>query len=103
MPMSSGCCHETRQIRNNAFECRYCGMVFVGVNRRSPDFDRIMDAVQRRETNEVGRHLSSMNIPVTHVDLGSMPQDVISIKSQMEQMEKALSLFSEVLKDALQT
>ena len=104
MPSSPHLCrHETRQIRETAFECYHCGMIFFGVERSHPDINRIMEDCCNRKMGEVGRHLSSMNIPVTHVDLGSMPQDVTTIKSSIEELDKTLLIFSEILKDALQS
>ncbi len=97
------CLHEIRQLQEHAFECHHCGMVFFGVERSHPDIHRIMDSCQRKKMNEVGRHLSSMNIPVTHVDLGSMPQDVTIMKSKIDDLDKTLLIFSEILKDALQS
>ena len=97
------CRHELRQIQENAFECHYCRIIFFGVERSHPNISRIMDSCQRNHIDEVGRHLSSMDIPVTHVDLGSMPQDVTIMKSKIEDLDKTLLIFSEILKDALQS
>jgi len=37
-----------------------------------------------------------------HVDLGTIPQDILDTKNQLKEMEKALSMFAEVLKSVIQ-
>ena len=45
----------------------------------------------------------TLNREHIHIDLGVMPQDIASMKDQINQMEKALSNFAEILRDALQS
>lgn len=116
--MSRDCLHtDIGQIYYNAFECNRCRMVFFGIEKSDPRCSKAMHSMHtygRGYANpdifidpisSIGsisqRHTSQ--VPVVHVDLGSMPQDVISMKTRMDELEKSLSLFVDILKNAIRT
>ena len=106
MPFSlRRCPHDVRQSAEHIFECLRCGTMFVSVNRNNPNLGRIIDSLNRTHSfpdtyldPHTGHTVNSMN-----VDLGPIPEDIHIIKDKMDDMEKTLLIFSEILKDALQS
>ena len=97
------CRHEVRQIAEHVFQCIHCGTVFPGIHKNDPNLGRILDSLIRNHSFSdmyVGSHGGHS---INSVDLGSIPEDLNVIKSTMKELEKTLFIFSEILKDALQT
>mgnify|MGYP000639300785 CR=1 FL=1 len=110
MPYSR-CDHDMRsihQISYDAFECRICGMIFFGIDRDDPRQKPAIEHMRQGRTIDPDiylgdpRHMHSGQT-YAYVDLGTIPQDIIDTKDQLKEMEKALSVFVEVLKSAIQS
>ena len=74
----------------------------LGIERKDP---RFTDAMNYMTSGGVPRRHPDMHTDQTHVhvNLGTIPQDILDTKNQLKEMEKALSMFAEVLKSAIQT
>ena len=99
------------QIDYDAFECCNCGMVFFGIDKNHPQFQNAIDYMRNGphssrpggiDPNLYIRAQTASYSPYK-VDLGSMPQDVLSMKDRMGELEETLSVFAEILKSAIQT
>ncbi len=107
MPLLPLCRHDVRQTAEHAFECLKCGTMFLGVDRRDPNLGHMIDRINR------GYGLADIYLDphsgktidreFIHVDLGSMPEDVTLLKAKMDELEKTLSLFADILKHAVQS
>ena len=78
-------------------ECRRCGRTTHYMNF----IQELSRALQRFEGRELPPGASH-----THVDLGTIPEDVSNIKhrlDKLDELEKTLSLFADILKHALQS
>lgn len=105
MPYLPRCRHDARQIANHVFECTRCGTMFVGIDQRDPNLSHILSALNGRDPISNPSSYNNDRIQCTnavHIDLGTIPQDILDTKNQLKEMEKALSLFAEVLKNVVQ-
>ena len=101
------CRHDVRQIAAHMFECTRCGTMFLGVDRRDPNLGRAMDRINGGHSFANvyldPRSGKTIDREFIHVDLGSMPEDIILLKAKMDELEKTLSLFADILKHAVQS
>ncbi len=109
-------CHHpgVHQVAYNAFECHDCRMVFFGVDRRDHRFQALIDSMHISGSQKIDPNIllspspyptqtQTREIPVVHVDLGSVPEDVTLLKAKMDELERTLSLFADILKHAVQS
>ena len=99
MPYLPHCRHDVRQSAEHVFECLRCGTMFPGVNRNNPNLGRIIDSLNRGNDfppayldSHTGHSVNSIN-----------PEDIDEIKYKLNELDKTLLIFSEILKDALQS
>ena len=101
------CRHDVRQTAEHMFECLRCGTIFLGIDRRDPNLGRTIDSINRghglADTYLGSSDGKTIDREFIHVDLGSMPEDVTLLKAKMDELERTLSLFADILKHALQT
>ena len=107
MPSLPHCKHDVRQIAADMFECIRCGTIFLGIDRRNPNLGRMIDSMNRghglADTYLGPSGGKTIDREFIHVDLGSMPEDVTLLKAKMDELEKTLSLFADILKHAVQS
>ena len=107
MPRLPDCRHDVKQMANHGFECFNCGTVFLGIDRRDPNLGRIMDNMHKgyslADIYLDPRSGKTIDREFIHVDLGSMPEDVTLLKAKMDELERTLSLFADILKHAVQS
>lgn len=90
-------------------------MWFFGIDRSNPRFQDAQDSITSNGglinpdiyigsiDPHSGRPSSHFQPTHVQVNLGTIPQDIIDTKNQLKEMEKALSMFAEILKNALQS
>ena len=107
MPSLPHCKHDVRQIAKHGFECLHCGTIFLGMDRRDPKLGYMIDRINGGHSFAdiyLDPHSrKTIDREFIHVDLGSMPEDVTLLKAKMDELERTLSLFADILKHAVQS
>ena len=102
-----GCQHQAiRQIAYDEFECGDCRMLFLGMDGRHPNARVIIDAIRTiGGSPPSGMPQAPYTSPTPNIplDFQAVPEDLAVIKTKMDDLEKTLSVFVEILKNALQS
>lgn len=102
--LSTRCHHQVHQVHMDMFECMDCGMIFYGADKADHVTRHIMEGIVRnRGRIDPNGYIRAMEQELHHpntinVDLGSIPQEISAIRVKMDELEKTLSIFSEILK-----